>query len=109
MLDSSKWFYYQGGVFAPIDQNCSPDKYKVDHAVLVVGYTNKYWIIKNSWGDKWGEKGYIRLGRGITSCNIACWTAFPKNVAQIPLDNFEFCAQLTSYCKSNPFVQRNYF
>lgn len=27
------------------------------HALAIVGYTDAYWIIKNSWGDKWGEQG----------------------------------------------------
>lgn len=35
----------------------------VNHAVLLVGYTPEYWIIKNSWGDDWGEDGYIRVTR----------------------------------------------
>ena len=34
---------------------------KVNHAVLLVGYTPSYWIIKNQWGLKWGEQGYIRV------------------------------------------------
>lgn len=33
------------------------------HAVELVGYNDieRYWIIKNSWGDTWGENGYARV------------------------------------------------
>ncbi|KAK9705830.1 hypothetical protein RND81_07G085300 [Saponaria officinalis] len=62
---------YIGGVSCPLI--CS--KRRVDHGVLLVGYGAKgysilrlgnkpYWIIKNSWGKKWGENGYYRLCRG---------------------------------------------
>lgn len=31
------------------------------HAALLVGYTDKELIIRNSWGTDWGEKGYAHL------------------------------------------------
>ena len=44
------------------------------HAVEIVGWgvdNNKsYWIIKNSWGDKWGDNGYFKMIRGQNECLI---------------------------------------
>ena len=60
---------YKSGIFG----GCEPGK-KVDHAVTVVGYGREkgidFWLIKNSWGLKWGEKGYFRLKRGVGMCSI---------------------------------------
>lgn len=36
---------------------------QLDHAVLLIGYTDKEWIIKNQWGDDWGLEGYMYLTR----------------------------------------------
>lgn len=68
---------YIGGVSCPLI--CS--KKRLNHGVLLVGYGAKgfsilrlgnkpYWIIKNSWGKKWGEDGYYKLCRGHGMCGI---------------------------------------
>lgn len=56
----------------------------LNHAVTVVGYGidpdgTKFWIAKNSYGDKWGDKGYLRIkkdskyARGVCGIAIAAW------------------------------------
>lgn len=51
---------YGGGIFSAHD--CD-----VDHAVQLVGYGTsrgrEYWLVRNSWGPSWGEKGYFRVRR----------------------------------------------
>jgi cathepsin F len=67
--------FYHWGVWDPI-LKCNPQE--LDHAILLVGYgTDKgifgekpYWLIKNSWGSKWGEGGYFKLIRGKGKCGI---------------------------------------
>jgi hypothetical protein len=44
------------------------------HAIEIVGWgernSTKYWIVKNSWGDNWGMKGYFYIKRGVNMCGI---------------------------------------
>lgn len=58
----------------------------IDHAVLAVGYgTEKgqdYWLVKNSWKDDWGEKGYFRVARDMSAkdegmCGILQTPSYP--------------------------------
>ena len=58
-VDAQNWSFYGGGVFYDCGES-------IDHGVLAVGYTEDYWIVKNSWGGDWGESGYIRLSMGNT-------------------------------------------
>lgn len=56
---------YGGGILSP--EHVSTGKGVVDHAVSLVGFGEekgtRYWTIRNSWGDDWGENGYARIER----------------------------------------------
>ncbi|XP_053497664.1 procathepsin L isoform X3 [Ictalurus furcatus] len=68
---------YRSGIYT--DPLCDPRT--VNHAVLVVGYGTEggqdYWLVKNSWGTAWGEKGYVRMARNRNECGIANFAVFP--------------------------------
>eukprot|EP00727_Mastigamoeba_balamuthi_P000569 m51a1_g10509 putative cysteine proteinase rd19a (632) ;mRNA; f:179219-181295 len=69
--------FYTGGVFS--SAWCGSDPTQLNHAVAVVGWgtdakAGKYWVIRNSWGAKWGEGGYMRLAMGKNLCGLA-WRA----------------------------------
>lgn len=57
---------YNSGIFDPL--MCSG--ILRNHAVTICGYSTNYWIIKNSWGQSWGEGGYFRMKRGKNLCGI---------------------------------------
>ena len=73
MVDVKQSFeLYSSGVF--YDKDCDPDR--LNHAMLLVGYGREglldYWLVKNSWGEEWGDKGYAKMSRNRNdNCGIA--------------------------------------
>jgi len=70
--------FYKEGVY--YDPDC--DSFRMNHAILVVGYGEEngenYWIVKNSWDETWGDKGYIKMAKDRDNhCGIASDALFP--------------------------------
>jgi len=69
-VDASKFDYYSSGIMN--GEGCAAGQ--PDHGVTIVGWgvegDTKFWIVKNSWGEDWGENGYVRMVRGENACGV---------------------------------------
>lgn len=78
-IDASgdKFRFYKSGIY----DDCG---YGLNHAVLLVGYGvdngQEYYTIKNSWGETYGDRGYIKVARGkhfAGTCGLAMMPNYP--------------------------------
>ena len=64
--------FYKSGIYQ--DMSCTGSD--INHAILAVGYgdqgseATEYWIVKNSWGESWGNGGYGLMRRGVGSFGV---------------------------------------
>ena len=72
--------FYKSGIYRQ-----TTGVFRGRHAVCVVGYQDSekddggYWIIKNSWGPNWGEKGFMRV-LPTTMPNVASTPHLPSMI-----------------------------
>jgi len=69
-IDATKILDYTGGIAKGLS-------FMVDHVISVVGWGNDddegmYWIVRNSWGEYWGEAGYVRVKKGALALEQQC-------------------------------------
>ena len=79
------FFYYDSGVYS-----YAWGSYEGGHAVLLVGYDDvgEYFIVKNSWGESFGESGYFRIAYSEVESIVGfgAWTlgyGYPRHDTEI--------------------------
>lgn len=99
-IDASKILEYTGGIIdEPGDE--------IDHVISVVGWETdpntgkEYWIVRNSWGEYWGEMGYIRVAKGNNALKVeeSCAWAVPGVFTTV--DNQYPCYEGGENCNGN--------
>lgn len=69
-VDATKFASYKGGILS--DCGSTPNS-----GSLVVGVNDNYWKLKESFGSKFGENGYVRIAPGNT-CAVCQMVSFPQ-------------------------------
>ena len=74
-IDANPIVDYEGGI---IDV---PGRYQIDHIVSITGWGTdadgtKFWTVRNSWGEAWGEMGFFRIVRGSDQLGIESMCAW---------------------------------
>ncbi|XP_043289980.1 cathepsin O-like [Venturia canescens] len=71
-VNALAWQNYLGGI---IKFHCDGAFTSLNHAVQIVGYDKTgptpYYIVRNSWGTLFGNKGYLYIAIGSNMCGIA--------------------------------------
>lgn len=80
---SANNFYFRGYAGGIINNQCCFETKTLDHLVVAVGFGVEqgasYFIYRNSWGESWGEAGYVRVtatnqGYGICGNQSQNWS-----------------------------------
>jgi len=95
-IDAMPLLNYESGIV-------KEHSYSTDHVISVVGWGNDeteggYWIVRNSWGEFWGEIGYVRVGYNALHVQSQCAWAVPGEFTASEKNNQVHCYEGGSNC-----------
>lgn len=78
-VNAISWQNYVGGI---IQTECANSIEQTNHAVEIVGFDRSgnvpHYIVQNSWGQDFGENGFMRIAIGANVCGIANQISYAK-------------------------------